>query len=257
VSDNIPIRFTKLVLLFLVKNNIPMQLFYTPDITGKKYFLNEQESKHCVRVLRMHMGDILHLTNGLGTLYKAEIINANVKACELNVVEELIDFNKRNYRLQIAIAPTKNIDRYEWFLEKATEIGIDEITPLLCEHSERKVIKSERLERVIVAAMKQSVKAYKPTLSKLSTFKEFMQLDFSGTNCFIAHCQEGQREFLKAVLSPKSDTCILIGPEGDFSPEEIGIATAKGFQPVSLGQERLRTETAGVIACHSVSFINQ
>lgn len=234
-----------------------MQLFYTPDILDNVYLLSEEESKHCVKVLRLREGDSLFLTNGLGTLYKAEIIEAKPKACSLKVTETLVDFEKRNYRLHIAIAPTKNIDRFEWFLEKATEIGIDEITPLICEHSERKIIKPERLERVVIAAMKQSLKAYKPVINPLTTIKDFFTKDHSSSNNYIAHCHEGNKEILKSVYSHNENACILIGPEGDFSPQEVGMATGNGFQAVSLGNARLRTETAGVVACHTISIINQ
>lgn len=234
-----------------------MQLFYTPDILDNIYLLSEEESKHCVKVLRLREKDSLFLTNGLGTLYKAEIIEAKPKACSLKVIETLVDYEKRNYRLHIAIAPTKNIDRFEWFLEKATEIGIDEITPLICEHSERKIIKPERLERVVIAAMKQSLKAYKPIINPLTTIEEFFTKDHSNSKRYIAHCHEGNKEILKHVYSHKEKSCILIGPEGDFSPQEIGLANVNGFQAVSLGNARLRTETAGVVACHTISLINQ
>lgn len=233
-----------------------MQIFYTPDISGNQYSLNEQESKHCVRVLRMNIGSHLHLTDGKGTLYKAEIIQANPKACELTIVDTFLDFERRPYYLHIAIAPTKNIDRLEWFLEKATEIGIDEITPIRCEHSERKQVKSERLERIIVSAMKQSIKAYKPKLNELVSFQEFYKQYQGQENCFIAHCHEGEKARLKEIYHTGEKALILIGPEGDFSPEEVGQALGSGFKAVTLGDSRLRTETAGVVACHSIAFLN-
>lgn len=233
-----------------------MQLFYTPDITGNQYTLNEQESKHCVRVLRMNTGSFLHLTDGQGTLFKAEITEANPKACKLTVTDTFVDFERRPYHLHIAIAPTKNIDRFEWFLEKATEIGIDEITPLICEHSERKQIKQERLERIIVSAMKQSIKAYKPKLNKLINYQDFYSQYQWEENCFIAHCQEGEKARLKDIYLPKNRALVLIGPEGDFSPAEVGQAMANGFRAITFGASRLRTETAGIVACHSFAFIN-
>jgi 16S rRNA (uracil1498-N3)-methyltransferase len=234
-----------------------MQLFYTPDIIDSIYTLDEQESKHCVRVLRMQTGDVLHLIDGKGTLFKAEITKAQIKACTLKVVETFINYQKRNYYLHLAIAPTKNIDRFEWFLEKSTEIGIDEITPLICEHSERKVIKTDRLERVIVSAMKQSVKAYKPILNPIISFSDFIRKEYNNQTCFIAHCNKGQKENFKHIYKEGQNACVLIGPEGDFTPEEVGIATVKGFNAISLGESRLRTETAGVVACHTVNLINQ
>ncbi|MBN1117551.1 MAG: 16S rRNA (uracil(1498)-N(3))-methyltransferase [Bacteroidales bacterium] len=233
-----------------------MQLFYTPDISGAQYTLNETESKHCVRVLRKVKGDILHLTNGTGILYKAEITDANPKACRLAVIDDFQEFERRNYFLHIAIAPTKNIDRFEWFLEKATEIGIDEITPIYTENSERRQIKPERLEKIIVSAMKQSIKAYKPLLNKAVSFKDFINRKYAVDSMYVAHCNEGQREILKNVYQKNSSALILIGPEGDFTPEEVGQATIHGYQPVTFGNSRLRTETAGVVACHSIYLLN-
>jgi 16S rRNA (uracil1498-N3)-methyltransferase len=234
-----------------------MQLFYTSDISGDNYTLNESESKHCIRVLRLQVGSVLHLTDGKGTIFKAEIVNANPKACELIINERLIDYEKRNYKVHIAIAPTKNMDRFEWFLEKATEIGVDEITPLISEHSERKIVKHDRLERVIVAAMKQSIKAYKPVLNPIITYNDFLTQPSLYDKHFIAHCNQGQKQTLKEALEINQSNCILIGPEGDFSSEEVGLAIAKGFIPVSLGNARLRTETAGVVACHTVHLMHQ
>ncbi len=234
-----------------------MQLFYTPDISENLYTLNEQESKHCVKVLRKQKGDTLYLTNGLGTLFKAEVVDATVKSCQLHVVETFIGYERRDFTLHIAIAPTKNIDRIEWFLEKATEIGIDQITPLLCEHSERKVIKPDRLERVIVSAMKQSLKAYKPVLNPLISFNDFVQQNKVKSGGFIAHCQPGDKELLKTSYAGQNKVTILIGPEGDFNVEEVGLAVTSGYLPVTLGDARLRTETAGLVACHTINLLNQ
>lgn len=234
-----------------------MQLFYTPEINNEYYTLNQEESRHCVKVLRLSEGSLLHLTNGAGALYKAEVVEANIKACKLKVIEKTEAYNKRNNYLHIAIAPTKNIDRFEWFLEKSTELGIDEITPLLCEHSERKIIKPERLERIIVAAMKQSLKAYKPKLNPLTSFNNFVKSDFSNVNMLIAHCEKDKKVLMQNACKPGDSVCVLIGPEGDFSKNEIDTAFSKGFQGISLGESRLRTETAGLAACHTVSLINQ
>ncbi len=233
-----------------------MQLFYTPDIQGLNYRLNNEESKHCVKVLRLKEGDLVHLIDGRGSLYEAKITDANHKACALQIVGEIQKYGKRNFRITIAIAPTKNMDRLEWFLEKATEIGVDQIIPIICHHSERKEVKLERMEKVVVAAMKQSYKAYMPVLMEAMPFKELLKLPFSGAR-FIAHCEEGEKKLLKNQINPKEDVMILIGPEGDFSKEEIDQAIAAGFVPVSLGESRLRTETAGVVACHTVHLMNE
>ncbi len=230
-----------------------MQLFYSPEIANGILHFDETESKHAVRVLRLKTGDEIHIIDGIGTLYKASITDANQKKCSFQVLEKISDFEKRPYYLHIAIAPTKNIDRLEWFLEKATEIGIDEITPLLCDHSERKIIKPERLNKILVSAAKQSLKAYIPKLNPLQTFHDFIMNDLKGQKC-IAHCYDSEKTTLKSVT--ESNLTILIGPEGDFSPEEVKIASEQGFQAVSLGNSRLRTETAGVVACHTVSLIN-
>ena len=234
-----------------------MQLFYTPDIGSVvEYTLPEQESKHCVRVLRLSEGDELNLTNGLGTMYKGEIISAQPKSCSIQIKERITDFEKRNYYLHVAIAPTKNIDRFEWFLEKATEIGIDEITPIVSEHSERKQIKPERLERVIVAAMKQSLKAYKPQLNALTNLSTFLKNNLGSQFKAIAHCNEGEKKLVKEFYSTGQPVTLLIGPEGDFSPEEVKTAVGSGFEEISLGSSRLRTETAGVVAVHTISMLN-
>lgn len=234
-----------------------MQLFYTPTIQGSEFVLNDQESKHCIRVLRLKEGSQIHLTNGVGGLFTAEIIEPSPKACKLRIVETIEEYEKRSYKLHIAIAPTKNIERLEWFLEKATEIGIDEITPILCEHSERKQIKNERLERIIVSAMKQSIKAYKPKLNALTPYAEFILGQNQKKNTFIAHCNKGEKKNLKEIWNQGADTVILIGPEGDFSPKEVDLAVNAGFKSIGLGKSRLRTETAGVVACHSIAFLNE
>ncbi len=233
-----------------------MQLFYIPNISSNEVILDETESKHAVRVLRLAPGDVVQLIDGSGGFYDAEITDANPKKCKLTIVKTICDFGKKNFRLHMAVAPTKNIDRFEWFLEKATEIGVDEITPLLCEHSERKVIKSDRLEKILVSAMKQSVKAYLPKLNEMVSLSDFI------TNCttenrYIAHCYEGEKPHLKDVMEENQDAVILIGPEGDFSPEEVNLAKNNGFFEVSLGTARLRTETAAVVACHIVNLANE
>lgn len=233
-----------------------MQLFYIPNISGNEVILDETESKHVVRVLRLTERTTIELVDGKGGYYTAEITDANPKKCRLAVTNAQKDFGNKNFWLHMAVAPTKNIDRFEWFLEKATEIGVDEITPLLCEHSERKVIKPERLEKILVSAMKQSLKAYLPRLNELTSFKDFVT-KANHQNKFIAHCYEGNKSHLKDLIGVHSNTLVLIGPEGDFSPEEVELAITKGFTAVSLGNARLRTETAGVVACHIVNLANE
>ncbi len=232
-----------------------MHIFYTPDIQEHEYTLNESESKHAIRVLRLEEGDKVKLIDGKGTLYEAVIAVPHPKRCQLVVLNSTQEFEKPPFQLHIAIAPTKNIARFEWFLEKATEIGISRITPLLCDNSERKAIKPERLEKVLVAAMKQSIKAYKPSLDPLTAFKDFLKN--VPENACIAHCEDGNKELLKTFCQPSQNITIMIGPEGDFSPNEIEKALSKGIKAVSLGSARLRTETAGVVACHTCNLINQ
>ena len=233
-----------------------MHLFYTPDLQDDTYTLSEEESKHCVRVLRLTEGETLFLVDGKGLFCEAVIINANPKACILNVIDKKYNYGKKDYHLTIGVSPTKNIDRYEWFLEKATEIGIDAIIPLISRYSERKEIKPERLEKVMISAMKQSIKAYLPVLNPLQTFKESIKRPYIGLR-FIAHCNEGEKILLRDAVVKGKDVLILIGPEGDFSSEEVDIAINEGFIPVSLGDSRLRTETAALLACHTVNLINQ
>lgn len=231
-----------------------MQVFYTPDIKKITYTLTEEESKHAVKVLRMATGDEVSMIDGKGGLYYGIIDEADAKKCVIRVIEKIEQYNRRNYRIHIAIAPTKNIDRLEWFLEKATEIGIDEITPLLCQRSERKVIKTERLEKIILSAMKQSVKAYRPVLNPLTKFDDFIKNDLAGKK-YIAHCESNPKPSLKSKLDHANIFTLLIGPEGDFSPEEIDKAKLNNFEEVHLGKSRLRTETAGVVACHTINIV--
>jgi len=233
-----------------------MHWFYSPDIKNKQYTLNEQESKHCVRVLRLKQQDKIYLVDGLGTLFTAKIIVPNPKKTAVEIIEIRKNYGKRNYKLHIAVAPTKTNERFEWFLEKATEIGIDEITPLLCEHSERKKIKHERYNKVLEAAMKQSYKAYHPKLNKLTKFSDFVK-NAKEPNKIIAHCIEGNRKKLKNLIFPDTEILITIGPEGGFSPKEINIALQNNFLPATLANTRLRTETAAIVACNAVAFINQ
>ena len=232
-----------------------MNIFYTPDITSDSYTLSEEESKHCVRVLRMREGDELVLVDGKGGYFIAEIIEAFPKKCSVKIKDRKNEFGKRGHQLHIACAPTKNIERFEWFLEKATEIGIDEITPIDCERSERTVVKSDRLNKVIIAAMKQSEKAYLPKLKEVISFPELVSLKFSGQK-FIAHCGAGPASHLKDLVKKGENVLVLIGPEGDFTANEIKFAKENDFMEVSLGSSRLRTETAALAACHTVQLLN-
>lgn len=233
-----------------------MQLFYNPtlDNSFKQFFFSAEESKHIAKVLRKKEGDILHITNGRGYLFEAKILEADPKKCKVQIVSEDKTIPRR-FKLHLVVAPTKMNDRYEWFLEKATEIGVDEITPIICERSERKVIKLERMERVIQSAMKQSLQTFLPKLNQPITYKQYVQQEIKGLK-FIAHCDEGEKMELKRRVAADKDVTILIGPEGDFSSSEISLALKNGFVPVSLGHTRLRTETAAIVACSTVSIIN-
>ncbi|WP_341215436.1 16S rRNA (uracil(1498)-N(3))-methyltransferase [uncultured Wocania sp.] len=234
-----------------------MQLFYNTDLSENttQFTFAKEESKHIVKVLRKNIGDTLHITNGNGWLFTAEITIPNINKCVATIVSKTQQA-KRDYNLHLAVAPTKMNDRYEWFLEKATEIGIDSITPIFCDHSERKVIKTERYQKILQSAMKQSLNCYLPKLNEAIPFKNFIKQEFKG-DLFIAHCEETDRKSLKQQLKPNQNITILIGPEGDFSVKEIEIAIANNFIPVTLGETRLRTETAAIVACHSVAFINE
>ena len=232
-----------------------MHLFYSLDISSDIYVLSAEESLHCIKVLRLKSRDVVHLSDGKGKLYKTKIKDVDVKKCSLEILDVTKEYGKKDYKVHIAVAPTKNINRFEWFLEKATEIGIDQITPLICEHSERRIIKPERLNRVIISAMKQSLKAYLPILNPPQSFADFIDQKFDSEK-YIAYCSEDYRDNLKTLYQKQKDAVIMIGPEGDFSEQEISIAIKSGFKPVNLGLERLRTETAAVVACHTINLIN-
>jgi 16S rRNA (uracil1498-N3)-methyltransferase len=221
-------------------------MFYTEIIENEICVLNPEESKHCTGVLRHHNGDIVDVFSRSGEIYTAKIINDSQKKCILNIIDTKPVYKRPEF-LHIAIAPTKNIDRFEWFVEKAVEIGIEEITPLLSEHSERKILNIERLEKIVVSAMKQSLNLNFPKINQPAEFKEFIRLKAEKTKC-IAYCEEKTISFAETIASGKS-TLTMIGPEGDFTKQEVEMAISKGFIPVSLGRNRLRTETAGVASC--------
>ena len=232
-----------------------MHRFYAPDITSDTYTLGKDESKHAIRVLHLKAGSAIELVDGKGGLYQAKITAADPKRCAVRVMQTQLEYGKYDHYLHIAIAPTKNITRFKWFLEKATEIGIDEVTPLHCSNSERKTIKMDRLNKVIESAMKQSLGAYHPKLNELTKFQTFVQQQWDGQQ-FIAHCSEEEKPHLKELLTAKESSLILIGPEGDFTQGEVSKARQSGFQSISLGQTRLRTETAGIAACMVVAIVN-
>ncbi len=232
-----------------------MNIFYCPELLNGQTTLDKEESAHAVRVLRMKEGDDLIIVDGKGGFYKAKISSANPNQCKFEIIEKKENYRKRNYYLHIAIAPTKNFDRTEWFLEKATEIGIDEITFLNCEKSERRVVKLDRVEKIVVSAMKQSVKAFLPKVNEMVDFKKFIKSQ-SAESKFISHCRDGEKQNLKDCINNRKNILILIGAEGDFSEAEVKLATENGFTSVSLGESRLRTETAGVVACHTINLLN-
>lgn len=234
-----------------------MQLFYFSDINEDTYSFSfdKEESRHIHKVLRKKDGDTLFVTNGLGFIFKVKITLITDNKC----IVKVISFEKTplpKYHLHLAVAPTKMNERYEWFLEKATEIGIHEITPVICEHSERKVIKIERFGKILLSAMKQSNRYFLPKLNEPVSFKEFVKQNFDGQK-FIAHCVETEKQTLKNTLQPAQNVTVLIGPEGDFSEKEIDLALQNKYIPVSLGNTRLRTETAAVVACHTVVLLNE
>jgi len=234
-----------------------MHIFYTPDITQNTYTLNEEESKHCVRVLRLPIGATVNLVDGNGGFYTAEIISDNPKKVVLSILNVEREFHKRNHYLHIAVAPTKNIDRIEWFLEKATELGIDEITPIITDRSERRIVKEDRLNKVITAAVKQSIKAYHPKLNDAVSLNDFLKKDFDGEQ-LIAHCiDHQQKQYISDLINPHQKYLILIGPEGDFTPEEVNLALNKGYKALTLGNNRLRTETAALSVCFEINYLNR
>lgn len=233
-----------------------MHLFYTPDINANTYILNEEESRHCSKVLRLTIGDMVNLIDGVGGFYEAKISAVTKKNVHLSIISQQSGYGKRNHHLHIAVAPTKNIDRIEWFVEKATEIGIDEITPIICDRSERKIVKEERLDKVITAAVKQSLTAYHPKLHLTDSFSNFVKTQSADVK-LIAHCMDGQKTAISQLLQPHQSCIVLIGAEGDFTPAELALALQNNYKPVTLGNTRLRTETAALAACFEVNYINR
>ena len=230
-------------------------IFYCPDISINPQ-LPEAESQHCARVLRMKENDNLLITDGKGFFYRAVLLQANPKSCIVSIEEQIPQPKYWSFDLHIAFAPTKKLDRMEFFVEKATEIGIDTFSPLRCRYSERKEINATRLEKIMVSAMKQSQKCRLPQFDEMIKFDEFIKKPFKGQK-IIAHCYNSTKSALTEICKKNTDTLILIGPEGDFSEKEVVKAIENGFTPISLGESRLRTETAALVACHTVHVINQ
>lgn len=233
-----------------------MNIFYAPSATiGSLITLDENESTHCTRVLRLKAGEDITVMNGNGGLFTGQIVDPHPKRCTVSITEGTTH-SVASPRIHIAIAPTKAIDRFEWFVEKSIEIGVSEITPLLCQKSERKQINDERMDRLVVSAMKQSMQLYKTKVNPLTKLSDVVKKCCESQK-LIAHCEPQEKLLLKTACKPGVDTLVLIGPEGDFSVEEIAFALKNEFKAISLGDSRLRTETAGLVACHSVMFINQ
>ena len=235
-----------------------MQLYYITPVLAPlpcTSALGNDESFHCIKVLRMRVGDTIYLSDGLGNLFEGKILGQDIKNCPVMLLAVLPEKGKRPFRLHMAVAPTKNIARFEWFLEKATEIGIDEITPLICEHSERVQIRTDRLQKIILSAAKQSIKTLLPVLHEPVKFDTFIQMNHPGSR-FVAYVEEHQPVHLKSAYI-KGDCTVLIGPEGDFSRRELDAAIQLGFSSVSLGPSRLRTETAAIVACHTINILNE
>ncbi|MGL4994240.1 MAG: 16S rRNA (uracil(1498)-N(3))-methyltransferase [Bacteroidales bacterium] len=232
-----------------------MNIFYTPEILSTLE-LSEEESQHCNRVLRMVEGEEIMVTDGNGHFYRSVITRAHHKRTSVEILETIDEVRDRQFKIHIAVAPTKSIDRIEWFLEKAVEIGVDEISLLRCRYSERKEVKEDRLRKIMVSAMKQSLKSRLPILNPMVEIKQFLEIEHQGQK-FIAHCYKDQeRVFLQQAYTKGESATILIGPEGDFSEAEVELALESGFNPISLGNSRLRTETAALVACHSMHAMN-
>jgi 16S rRNA (uracil1498-N3)-methyltransferase len=233
-----------------------MHYIFSEIVNEPNFVLSENESKHCNLVLRMKVGDIVKILDGKGVIYTASISKTEKRKTEVLIVDKCLCKKDRKYSLSIAIAPTKNNDRFEWFIEKAVEIGIDRIYPILCANSERKIVKVDRLEKVIVAAVKQSISPYKPELIPLQKVEDVFTLK-SYDKKYIAHCHDEEKQDLTEIAEINEKCLVLIGPEGDFNESEIIQAKKNGFIAVSLGEKRLRTETAGVYACSIFSIKTQ
>ncbi|MBS0011322.1 MAG: 16S rRNA (uracil(1498)-N(3))-methyltransferase [Bacteroidales bacterium] len=234
-----------------------MQLYYSADLNDKIFVFDARESKHIIRVMRHHSGDMIHVTDGKGNIFRAKIINEDASRCMAEITEPLPSFDRHNYYLHIALAPPKNPVRMEWFVEKTVEVGIDEITPLICHNSERKKINGERLHRIALAAMKQSLKLYATRINESIHFDNLIKEDFEGRKYIACLDSESKTQSLAGTYAKGENALILIGPEGDFTTDEMNRARDNDYLPVSLGNSRLRTETAGITACCWIYFANQ
>ena len=232
-----------------------MPLFYTTHITGNQAVLEGDEARHCSQVLRMRTGEELALVDGQGGYFKGILAEIGKRDCKVEIRETMLEYGKRSYRVHLAVAPTKNMARWEWMLEKATEMGVDQLTPLLTKRSERIHVRVERLEKIAVSAMKQSEQAYLPMVSEPMDFKDLVTRA-AYPQRFIPHCLDGVKSPLSQNCEPDKDVLVLIGPEGDFTAEELDLALSLGFLPADLGPTRLRTETAGIVALAAVHFVN-
>lgn len=233
-----------------------MQAFFLSEIIEGENILNPEESHHCLRVLRMVSGTKAVFLDGKGTLAKGEILEPKSKICRVFIHTIYKNYQKRSYSLHVAIAPTKNSGRFEWFLEKSVEIGIDKITPILCSRSEKKRLNMERSKKILLSAMKQSLTATLPEIQTLLPFTKFIE-SIGPENTFMAFCDYKNGNHLKNYILPKQEYTVIIGPEGGFSPDEAAIAKAKGIQFVSLGTSRLRTETAGIVSCQTIRLLHE
>ena len=233
-----------------------MHLFVVPDTTAQYATLPPDESKHCVRVLRLGMGDEVYVASGDGTMCRAIIAVPDTSACEVEIVERMENYGVGGCNLHIAVAPTKNVSRLEWFVEKAVEMGVSRITPLVCERSERVSLKADRLRRIALSAMKQSLQAYCPVIDEPTAMSKLLGTLPDGQQRFICHCDGDDRKSLGQLYARGSDAIVLVGPEGDFSPQEVAAAKEMGFLPVTLGGHRLRTETAALYATAAIDFMN-
>jgi len=233
-----------------------MQLFYAHLVQDKNAYLDSVETRHCTKTLRKKVGDTIHFIDGKGGLFEGQIQSFDKKSCEIHIQKKLPSPGQRNYNIHIAIAPTKQIKRLEWFLEKVTELGIDTITLLQTQHSERKKVRLDRLQKIVLAATKQSLKTILPCIHPLTKFNQFVS-SYPQATKLIAHCHpSSDKKPLHALAAASNDLLILIGPEGDFSPQEVQTALQHNFTPITLSPSRLRTETAGIVACHTVHLLH-
>jgi 16S rRNA (uracil1498-N3)-methyltransferase len=232
-----------------------MNLFFREDISSNLIELDAEESRHCIKVLRLRKGDVIHLTDGKGNLAEASIVDDSLRSCSVEIQKRERKPAEKNYHLSIAIAPTKNHDRFEWFIEKVTEIGINEVVPIICSRSERDSVKTERLKNIAIAALKQSQKYFLPEISEPVLFQDYVKRN-NAEQKFICTCEAESSRHFKNLWQPKQNYSVLVGPEGDFTQEEVKLATENGFIEVSIGSTRLRTETAGIVACSMIAFVN-